>query len=292
MNGALRKPDIEEALQDQLETAALQVHFGEADPESWELFEPEECRHGSVVRARTSLGLAGSFVIHAILLSMCGLIATGLGDSIDKILFRDAILASFSEDDILDDEVFAPNAAQLNLEPDSGPASRRSAVMASMSELMEEGEPREVAPEDVAPVIANEEAEEEQGVGSGGVEQFRFQKPAGGRSVTKGSFTVWTEPLDPLPNQPYVIVVQFRVPKELKSFPKSDLKIDVVGTDTFHLKLPDPRRGFKLIGELPVIDGQTQLLIPIPGAPSLVQDAIRIESRKILKEQQSLLIEF
>jgi hypothetical protein len=47
-----------------------------------------------------------------------------------------------------------------------------------------------------------------------------------------------------------------------------------------------------LIGELPVINSETQLLIPIPGADSLVQDAIQIESRKILEEKQSMLIEF
>ena len=42
---------------------------------------------------------------------------------------------------------------------------------------------------------------------------------------------------------------------------------------------------------LPVIDGQTQLVIPIPGAPSLVRDIIRIESRQILNEKQTLQIE-
>ena len=71
-----------------------------------------------------------------------------------------------------------------------------------------------------------------------------------------------------------------------------DLSVEVLGSDTFYLKLPDPRRGFKLVGTLPVIDGQTQLVIPIPGAPSLVRDIIRIESREILHEKQTLQIEF
>lgn len=292
MSGALRHQEIEENLEDQLETAALQVHFGDAETEPWELFEPEVDDQDSVLTTRTSQGFLCSFAFHALFFLACGAVATGLSDPLHKILSRDAIIASFGEEDILDEEALVPNGTQFILEPDSGPTSQSITSLALSATLVEEGEPYKIAPEDVAPTIAQEEESDNSRTGSGGVEQFRYQKPDGGRAVTKGSFTVWTEPLDPLPNQPYVIVVQFRVPDEMSSFPKSDLKIDVVGTDNFHLKLPDPRRGFKLIGELPVINGQTQLLIPIPGAPSLVQDAIRIESRKILKEQQSLLIEF
>lgn len=292
MNSALRQSDIEADLRERLETAALQVHFGAAEPEDWNSIEFEDLDQNSGGPSRTSQGLLISLVIHAVLFLVCGAIATGLEDSLQKILSRDAIIASFSTQDILDEEALVPNATKLILEPDSGPASRSAAVTAASVTLSEAGEPHQISPDEVTPSFANADGEEEAGSGSGGVEQFRYQKPQGGRAVTKGSFTVWTEPLDPLPNQPYVIVIQFRVPEGLSSFPKSDLRIDVVGTDNFHLKLPDPRRGFKLIGELPVINGQTQLLIPIPGAPSLVQDAIRIESRKILKEEQSLLIEF
>ncbi|HTN02273.1 MAG TPA: hypothetical protein VL132_10365, partial [Planctomycetaceae bacterium] len=57
-------------------------------------------------------------------------------------------------------------------------------------------------------------------------------------AITKGSFSVWTEPKDPRPNRPYNIVIQIRVPPDLaaraKVYPLSrDLTAEVRGTDRY-----------------------------------------------------------
>jgi len=296
MNGAQPKWEDDD-LHGELESAALRVHFGEAEEEEadenslyFDLTSEEPSPTGVVQRGAIG-GLVLSMAIHTVVVIVLALLATGLEDQLNLLLARDAINASFSDHDVLDEEALVPDGPEMILDPSSGPSAKQESLPASIVELTDDGPPQSVSPEDVAPAFADE-GEQDDGTGSGGVEEFRYQKPQGGRAVTKGSFTVWTEPLDPIPNQPYIIVVQIKVPEGMNSFPKSDLVIDVVGTDTFHLRLPDPRRGFKLIGELPVINSETQLLIPIPGAESLVQDAIQIESRKILKEKQSMLIEF
>ncbi|MDC0308067.1 MAG: hypothetical protein P8M30_08090 [Planctomycetaceae bacterium] len=297
MNGARQKWDADDELHDKLESAALRVHFGDANDElTNQTTVPSinvtgDDHHTIPLQRQTAKGLLLSVAIHTLVVLLCAFVATDIESRLDAILDRDAIVASFSDRDFLDEDALVPHGSKMILDPSSGPAASQQILPASIVELTDDGPPQTISPEDVAPAFADD-GKQKNGTGSGGVEEFRYQKPQGGRSITKGSFTVWTEPLDPIPNQPYIIVVQFRVPEGLDSFPKSDLVIDVVGTDNFHLRLPDPRRGFKLIGELPVINSETQLLIPIPGADSLVQDAIQIESRKILEEKQSMLIEF
>jgi hypothetical protein len=297
MNSVRQKWDADDELHNKLESAALRVHFGDVNDDltnqttitSIEVMGDNHCL--TLPRRQTAKGLLLSVAIHILVVLLCALVATDIESRLDAILNRDAIMASFSDQESLDEEALVPQGSKMILDPSSGPAASQQQLPASIVELTDDGPPQSISPEDVAPAIADD-GKQKNGTGSGGVEEFRYQKPQGGRSVTKGSFTVWTEPLDPIPNQPYIIVVQFRVPEGLDAFPKSDLVIDVVGTDNFHLRLPDPRRGLKLIGELPVINSETQLLIPIPGADSLVQDAIQIESRKILEEKQSMLIEF
>jgi hypothetical protein len=280
-------------LENELKSAAAGIHFGEAEadlqPEIRPL--PDELAQPAVSSRRLKHnGLLWSAALHALMLLILAA-AAGVGSRSDVVPEFEAIRATLSDRDAIDDDALVPPGAEIILQQSSGPAASNTVLPSSITEItMDEAEVR-FAPVEFAPAIG-EHGEQERGIGTGGTEGLRYQKPNGGQAVTRGSFTVWTEPPDPFPNQPYYIVIQLRVPENLTVYPKSDLKVEVVGSDTFHLKLPDPRRGFRLLGTLPVADGKTQLVIPIPGAPSLVRDLIRIESREILHEKQTLRIEF
>ncbi|MDZ4686965.1 MAG: hypothetical protein SH850_17965, partial [Planctomycetaceae bacterium] len=105
-------------------------------------------------------------------------------------------------------------------------------------------------------------------------------------AITKGSFTVWTEPKDPLPRQRYNIVIQVKVPKSVKQYRLRDLVGEVRGTDGFYKQIKynsSDRKGVK--------DGIVQLQVAIPGAVQLIKDTIRIKS-EMLKEEQTIEIVF
>lgn len=105
-------------------------------------------------------------------------------------------------------------------------------------------------------------------------------------AVTKGSFSVWTEPRDPEPGQPYRIIIQIRVPSGVTRFRGSDLTGAVIGTDTYRQAIR-----FKSTDQFPVVDGAVEIPIVVPGAKRLVRDTIRVESR-LLREKQVIHIVF
>ncbi len=133
--------------------------------------------------------------------------------------------------------------------------------------------------------------------------------PKGAKVVQKGSFSVWTVPEDPLPNQEYKIVIQVRLPKVVRRYRARDLTGQVEGTDGYRQKIPwDPLwkgrsdvaltvRDGRLValrkeGFLPIRNRVSQLIIRVPPAnKKLVRDTITIESR-LLKEKQVLEIVF
>lgn len=280
-------------LEHELKSAAAGIRFGDAEsnlqPEV--LSVPDERTAPSGCSRRlTHNGLLWSAGLHGLVFLVLAATA-GLVSRTGSVPDFEAIRATLSDRDVIDDDVLVPPGVEILLQQSSGPAARKTVLPSSITEItMVDGE-LTYDPAEFAPAIG-EDGDRERGIGNGGTDGLRYQKPNGGQAVTKGSFTVWTEPPDPFPNQPYFVVIQLRLPENLTVYPKSDLKVDVVGSDTFHLQLPDPRRGLKLLGTLPVVDGKAQLVIPIPGAPSLVRDLIRIESREILHEKQTLRIEF
>jgi hypothetical protein len=141
--------------------------------------------------------------------------------------------------------------------------------------------------------------------GDGDGNGFVFKMPEDGRAVTKGSFTAWTEPKSPIEGDPYQIIVEIRVPKNIRRYRSSDLSGFVRGTDGWEQKLPiDPKLPFATWSSrggktfvlrrntyLPLVSQKAQLIINVPGAQRLVRDTIAIESR-ILKEKQKLELVF
>ena len=130
------------------------------------------------------------------------------------------------------------------------------------------------------------------GVGKGqgeGGEGEAMQVPAvsvPSYAVTKGSFSAWTDPRDPDPGRQYTIVIQVRVPSNVKKYRASDLTGMVTGTDLYKQVIK-----FRTTDEFPIKDGAVQIRVPVPGAAKLVRDTIRIESR-LLREKQTIQIEF
>jgi len=116
---------------------------------------------------------------------------------------------------------------------------------------------------------------------------YPFAKPASGKVVTKGNFTAWTVPEDPAPREDYRIIIQIKLPKKLRRYPLWDLLGRIVGTDGYIQEFPEYHKTY-----LPVKDNQAQLVVLVPGAERLVRDTIEVRSLKILKEKQTLNIEF
>ncbi len=134
-----------------------------------------------------------------------------------------------------------------------------------------------------------------QGAGGGGGSGFKFKMPGGGRAVTKGSFTAWTDPKDPEPGRIYRIIIQVKLParKKIRHYYLRDLFGEVVGTDGYRQNIPagDPRKNKKSRKRLEVIKNTVQYSVTVPGAARLVKDTIKIRS-KLLKEEQTLEIVF
>ena len=105
-------------------------------------------------------------------------------------------------------------------------------------------------------------------------------------AVTKGSFSAWTEPRDPEPNRQYVIVIQVRLPTNIREYRGSDLTGKVIGTDAYKQIIK-----YRTTDKFPVKEGAVEFRIPVPGGATRVRDTIQVESR-LLREKQTLKIEF
>lgn len=105
-------------------------------------------------------------------------------------------------------------------------------------------------------------------------------------AVSEGSFSVWTEPAYPVAGEPYRIVIQIRLPDDLRNYNVQDLEGVVVGSDGYRKPIPGAIRG-----DLPIDDGYVRLVVPIVSADEKVCDTVLIRSRQ-LKESQKLVLRF
>ena len=105
-------------------------------------------------------------------------------------------------------------------------------------------------------------------------------------AVSKGSFSAWTEPRDPEPNRQYMIVIQVRLPANIREYRGSDLTGKVIGTDAYKQIIK-----YRTTDKFPVKEGAVEFRIPVPGGSMRVRDTIQVESR-LLREKQTLKIEF
>ncbi len=129
--------------------------------------------------------------------------------------------------------------------------------------------------------------------------------PRSGLAVTKGSFTAFTIPANPKPRESYSIVIEIRLPDDVKTFRVSDLTGEVRGSDRYSQKLPYDSRAPYASGypsenqritlldkstSLDVVKNRVQIVVRVPGAERLVKDEIRIRSRRLKEEQELTLV--
>ena len=107
------------------------------------------------------------------------------------------------------------------------------------------------------------------------------------QAVTKGSFTVWTEPEDPMPGQQYNIMIQVKLKSNVKKLRRSDIQGSVVGTDGYKDYFGGPTEP----GYYTVKDNTVRFQVLVPGAAQLVKDVINVES-ELLKEKQQIELVF
>lgn len=105
-------------------------------------------------------------------------------------------------------------------------------------------------------------------------------------AVSEGSFSIWTEPDNPDPGEPYKIVVQIRLPEGMERYSLADLEGVVVGSDGYQKLIPGNLRGF-----VPVHERQARFEIHIVSADENVQDTVFVRS-KLLREAQKLQLRF
>lgn len=155
--------------------------------------------------------------------------------------------------------------------------------------------------DDVLKNVIGSDAKEPDPEGSG----ILLKVPESGLAVTKGSFTAFTIPADPKPREVYQIVIEVRLPDDVKKFKVNDLVGEVRGSDGYTQKIPYDRdtpyaSGYPAENKriivlqsstvLDVINNRVQIIVKVPGAARLVKDEIRIRSRKLKEEQELTLV--
>lgn len=106
-------------------------------------------------------------------------------------------------------------------------------------------------------------------------------------AITKGRFTVWTDPEDPEPAQRYRIVIEVKVSEKLEKYPRCDLSGSILGTDGYVQNFGGPTEH----GFYAVKDQKVRLHVAVPGASPLVKDVIQVKSKR-LDEEQRIELEF
>ena len=129
--------------------------------------------------------------------------------------------------------------------------------------------------------------------------------PESGLAVTKGSFTAFTIPANPKPREVYSIVIEVRLPDDVKEFRVSDLVGEVRGSDKYVQKIPYDKdapyaagypvenAGIKVLNNSTVLQvekNRVQIIVKVPGAARMVKDVIKIRSRKLKEEQELTLV--
>jgi hypothetical protein len=242
-----------------------------------------------------SWGISG--VLHFSLIAIISVTAWDLIDFSEPEL-KPSIAASLGDTEVLDDAAALEITAAVSGSVSEDQVGSRE--MAGFFKAMETGWVK-TAPSNPDAAAFSELNSDESG---GGTEGFYFREPASGLAVTRGSFTAWTEPRSPAPGESYLIVIEIRLPEDLRKYRISDLSGVVQGTDDYRQKIPwDPRAPrasaasvdskLKVLGHsevIPVVRQKVQLVVRVPGASRKVRDVIRIRSKRLREDQEITLV--
>lgn len=116
--------------------------------------------------------------------------------------------------------------------------------------------------------------------------------PVPEKVVKKGSFSVFTIPVDPEPGKSYdiVITVDLSSADEISNYKQSDLTGSIMGTDGFMYGLGSNLDGIETFNFMPE-KLQAVLKITIPGAIKNTKDTVKINS-SLLEESQTIELVF
>ncbi len=224
---------------------------------------------------------------HWLCLLLLAILIVHAPDRFDQIMLNAGFTASEDlPEDILPTMELQPETSEA--EPAAlaaAPASAESLLAADFSALSLDAAASDVLPDAVRQLaLAGESDESGEKMASAAESAVGPAVPAS--AVSAGSFSVWTEPENPEPGEPYRIVIQVRIPKETVEYNVSDLEGVVVGIDGYRKPIPGSVRG-----GLPIRSGHVRLTIHIVSADQEVEDTIFIRS-KMLREAQKLTIRF
>lgn len=249
-------------------------------------------------------GIAVSYYLSAVLHVVAYLLAAAifylLGARFleDETWIHTPIRASLDDEEVRDDD---PKFA-LTPEIDLGLEKQQSSVQQLSRQLqISDAGWIDTLEADALTALSSANADSNEGAAGNG---FFFQMPSDGLAVTKGSFTAWAEPANPKPGENYLIIIEIRLPDDIKRYRVADLTGEVQGTDSYRQRIPYDSRvrsaaaastdeGLTVITSSSVLDvsnNKVQLAIRVPGAQRLVKDTISIRSRRLREEQELVLV--
>lgn len=240
-----------------------------------------------------------SFLFH--ILTLCAVI-TGLWllnrFYLEEFESVDPIRAALSDEIVLDDDPLT-ETLPMEISPLSSVEVKEDTAVSIAKSISEAS----LESARVLDMVAGSRAED----GSSGLSVWM---PKGANAVTRGSFTAWTDPVNPDAGQAYSIIIEVKLPASYKIYRLSDLSGRVVGTDRYSQNLPWDRntaRVHKGCGwpyvmknereqrvsrsdRIRVRENKIQTRIKVPGADRKVRDLITIRSEKLKEEQELELL--
>ncbi|MFM8725166.1 MAG: hypothetical protein ACKON9_08565, partial [Planctomycetaceae bacterium] len=153
-------------------------------------------------------------------------------DVLEMLTLEDRPLqVALGDEEVLDDAAFVETADDLNSTSLQSPSTLEQ--MAKQLQQAENAWLRSTA-EDAFAAMTGQQDPAEDASDLGGL----LKIPVDGLAVTKGSFTAFTIPAAPQPRQSYSIVIEVKLPDDVKKYRVSDLSGKVRGTDGYEQKLP------------------------------------------------------
>ena len=276
-----------------LQTVAIHEPAGDDD-------QPEM---GPVVAALTSASAVSFFssaTFHLLLIGTVAVVSPLLG--LDWLLpteeTQPPLQAALGDEEILDDQAAFEFIADISDQFEKPTSSLEQ--LAAELQRSENGTLLTAQDEVWKSLLGSKENDPDED-GSG----VLLKVPESGLAVTKGSFTAFTIPANPKPRDVYSIVIEIRLPDDVKEYRVSDLVGEVRGSDKYVQKIPYDKdapsaagfqtkdKGFKVLTNsttLEVFKNRVQIIVKVPGAARMVKDVIKIRSRKLKEEQELTLV--
>lgn len=263
----------------------------------------DEPEMGPVVAALTSASAVSFFSSATFHLLMFGIVAVlspllGLNWLLPTEETQPPLQAALGDEDILDDAAAFEFIADISDQFEKPTSSLEQ--LAAELQRSENGTLLTAQDEVWKSILGSKENDPTED-GSG----VLLKVPESGLAVTKGSFTAFTIPANPKPREVYSIVIEVRLPDDVKEFRVSDLVGEVRGSDKYVQKIPYDKdapyaagypvenAGIKVLNNSTVLQvekNRVQIIVKVPGAARMVKDVIKIRSRKLKEEQELTLV--